>query len=491
MAASVRLILGPPGTGKTTRLLSMIEDALRSGIPAERIGFVSFSRRAIREAADRLGADEETFPHFRTIHSTAFRLLELQRGDVMQKEHYQQFAEMIGIPITAGMIEDPSGFWEGTLADQALGLVSRARARQTSLQSEWRFAKLARLTWESASYVATNLEQFKRVNALLDFHDMIEQAEGQLPIDILFIDEAQDTSASQWALLRRITPPDCHVVIAGDDDQCVYAWSGASSDMLLRLRGEVEVLPISHRLPERIKTLADRVSSRIRQRVPKTFRERGPGGEITWLGNPDAADLQSGEWLLLARSNYQLHQLRRVARSQGVVYSLPSGEWSWSLPAVRAARVYEELRKGHEIKKDELGVLNRYLDQKIRITASTHRWGDFWGESALEIPWFDALSRMPDEDREYIRLLRRRGESLKSPGRVRIGTVHSVKGAEAAKVMLMTDISYRVQQSYAVDPDAEYRLLYVGITRAKEHLHLVRPQTRMAWPLSGPIMDGL
>src|SRR5690606_9075106 len=138
------------------------------------------------------------------------------------------------------------------------------------------------------------------------------------------------------------------------------------------------------------------------------------------------------------------------------VYTLPNGEWSWSLPAVRAARVYEDMRKGQEVKKDDLGVLNRFLDQKIKITKSTHVWSDFWGESALEIPWFDMLVRMPEEDREYSRLLRRRGESLKQPGRVRIGTVHSVKGSETSQVLLMTDASFRVQQSYAVEPDAEY-----------------------------------
>ncbi len=483
----VDIILGPPGTGKTTRLLALLSQYLENGGSPERVGFVSFSRRAIKEVADKLGKDIDTFPYFRTIHSLAYSFLDLNRDDVFQFKHWTQFADIVGMPFAnAGHLELT---WDGSTGDKCINLHNLARSRNTDAEVEWRNAMFPDLTLRVLQDTIRQYEQFKRINSLWDFHDMIDKSEGVMPIDLLFIDEAQDTSRASWQFLRRVAKDVPRIVMAGDDDQTVYSWSGADATGLARFRGTRTVLPQSYRLPLRIKEVADRVISRVKNRLPKIFdarrdptTENHVEGEVTHRNDIHSLDLRGTDtWLLLARSNYQLDQYRDMARSQGVVYTLPDGEWSWTLPAVRAAVTYERLRRGNEVPRGEIRQMLQYTTHQPRRLPPVVTWSDLFGEAAMEIPWMAGLPKISPSDKEYIRALRQGGESVTAGGRVRIGTVHSVKGAEADNVVLQSDISERVTYGARIDSDSEHRVQYVGITRARNALHVILPQTERHW----------
>ena len=71
-------IFGPPGTGKTTTLLNLVDKELEQGTPSSEIAFLAFTRKAAREAKERacrrFGLDaKQDLPYFRTLHSFAFR----------------------------------------------------------------------------------------------------------------------------------------------------------------------------------------------------------------------------------------------------------------------------------------------------------------------------------------------------------------------------------------------------------------------------------
>lgn len=493
MADRLRIVLGPPGTGKTTTLLDRVAADLAAGVPSQRIGFVSFSRRAVGEARDRLGGTPEEFPHFRTIHSTAYHALGLASHEVLQAKHLEEFGEYAGLRFSS--VADRRGGADGTepvtrggLGDKAMAVVEGARARGTSVSQEWRRALLPDLPLAEAERTADLYARFKQARGLVDFGDMLSLgASGtfELPVDVLYVDEAQDTSAAQWAFLRAVSRRVPRVTLAGDDDQAVYGWSGADADALRRFAGVREVLPQSHRLPARVKQLADQVAARIRVRVPKTWHGEDKPGTVEWCGEPTALDLNDGgTWLLLARSHYQLGRWRELARRAGVVYSLADGAWSWNLPCVRAAVTYERLRRGHPVSRDEWSLVKPYLIRPVPLPAGDAPFT--WDAVADHLPprdlaWLDALPLMPLGDREYVRVLRRHGESLVKPGRVRIGTVHNVKGAEAHTVAVTTDISGQVAHGARVDPDSERRVQYVAVTRTKRRLVLMSPETRRFW----------
>ena len=81
------LIFGPPGCGKTHTLIENVRDALSSGVEPDKIGFVSFTRKAVAEALDRackeFSLDKKQLPFFKTLHSIAFHGLGLETKDML------------------------------------------------------------------------------------------------------------------------------------------------------------------------------------------------------------------------------------------------------------------------------------------------------------------------------------------------------------------------------------------------------------------------
>ena len=97
--------------------------------------------------------------------------------------------------------------------------------------------------------------------------------------------------------------------------------------------------------------------------------------------------------------------------------------------------------------------------------------------------WHEVLTGIPERDRWYYQACFRRKQSLKKEPRIRLDTIHGVKGAEADHVLLCTDISTRTRKEFETKPDAEHRVFYVGTSRAKQSLHIVIPQTPNFYPL--------
>ena len=94
------IVLGPPGTGKTTTLLDEVDKYLKQTDP-NRIGFFSFTQKAAYEARDRamdkFNFTEDDLPYFRTLHSLAFRRLGIKKENVMQRRHYEDLGKKINM----------------------------------------------------------------------------------------------------------------------------------------------------------------------------------------------------------------------------------------------------------------------------------------------------------------------------------------------------------------------------------------------------------
>lgn len=493
---NLRLVLGGPGCGKTTRLLSLCEEELARGVPASRIAFVTFTKNAATEAKGRAAAKfaldaEHDLPWFRTIHSLAYAKLSMTREEMMDKRDWQQFGQVVGETLSgyAASTEDGGLIAGGRdIGDQLLRIVDYASTTCQSLQSAWQQLGEA-IGWWRVLRFQQALAEYKRDVGKMDFTDLLHTYVVQgapVDVEVAFIDEAQDLTAAQWLVVRHAFSGAQRVYVGGDDDQAIYHWAGADVAQFLNLSATPEVLPLSHRLPRQIHHLSMLVSARIRHRYTKVFQPSARDGVIDWHPHAQSVDVTQGDWFLLARNNYMLKPLEAMIREQGYNYSTRLG------PAVRPHEVqlmqlWERLRTGKvaDMAASEVRGLAKLLDQpKPQLReAARYTLHDFGWERWAALPWFDALPGLPDDRRDYYRACMRRGEKLSKAPRIHLNTIHGVKGQECANVMLLTDMSGRTAASFAANPDHEHRVFYVGLTRAAQSLHLVRSQSEHAYPM--------
>lgn len=487
MTREVTLALGPPGTGKTTYALDRVERGLESGIPPHRIAFVSFTKKAAEEAVDRavdrFKMQRADFPHFRTLHSMAYRQAGLKPERVMDKTDWQHVGKEMGLDLSCAWNSrtehiDKLG---GTLADQLLQIHALARARQRSIEDEYQAGRWADVPLWGVQRFANHLRDYKRRHEKLDFTDFLEHRGEPLDIDLLVVDESQDLTAQQWGYIRHMGRNARQVLISGDDDQSIFLHSGADPYQMAKFKGTRIVLPVSYRLPVPVHALANRVIEGVSRRIPKVWASNGKEGTVEHMPYLDDVDLSQGKWMVLSRHRRGLNAVEQICRQRGYVYEREK-EWSNQDPAVRAARAYETLRSGGTVAlSDARLVAGWVIDMPRPLQGENLSWGDLqWvGPSRAKVPWFDALTRMGLEDMAYIRSLRAGGESLTAPGRIVLSTIHGAKGGEADNVLLLTSINKRVRETMEYDPDSEQRVLYVGLTRARQRLVIVGDDPRL------------
>lgn len=505
IAANQLLLLGPPGTGKTTRLLAKVEDFLEQGYRPEEIAFVSFTKKAVHEAVDRackkFNLNERSFPLFQTVHAFCFRALGCTKQNLMNKQNYDEVGAILGYDLTgkADMEEGLQAMSNASDGDKLLFMENIARVRGISPRQVWVEAN-ADVPWEELDRFCKGFAAYKAKTGLMDFTDLLlKYIEEGKPSNakIVIIDEAQDLSLAQWKVLQRAFADAENVLIAGDDDQSIYKWSGADLQTFLSLEGDREVLGHSYRLPKRVHALANRIIKQVSNRFTKEFTPTDRVGTVDYIPSLENLDIKTNEsTLILVRNVYLLKGVYDHIRRLGHTYTGRGGVQSVTAAHVQAMRAWEFLRKGGVISYyDAMEIYDHLRVGKVlarggraKLAAcddidAGYSWEtlrDHFGLLALPV-WHEALEGIPLETREYYQTVLRAGRKISAEPKIVVNTIHGVKGGEADHVVVISDMAKRTFEEYQKDYDSEHRVAFVAVTRARHRLTIVMPRSKYAY----------
>lgn len=389
------LIVGPPGTGKTTTLLSYVVKALKKG---HHFYFLTFSRAAAAEAFDRLKEKDEVQKEdkqfFRTIHSFCMKVLGIKFKQMMTDKDYNAIALTCGVPQLVGKYYRQAAL-PAFATEHYISHYDKQRSSKKDV-----FANIDENLIKAPQFkqFVEALENYKKKNFKYDFVDLLLEGgqklkDARISLDCLFIDEAQDLNPLQWDIVDVLIHKSKKVVIAGDDDQEIYHFAGANCKRMLEYANEgfqIKQLQKSHRLPAAIYDLSQNLIGRVKGRINKEFKPNRNLGHIH--SSDDLWNLREhfnvqGDWIALARTNY--------------------------------------LKEKYQYEFENL------------------------------------FPKMKDK--------------------VKFLTIHESKGQEATNVILYTQLTRKVMDNY--DPERETKLFYVGVTRAKSRLLVIKGDENSSFPL--------
>lgn len=240
------LTLAIPGSGKTTLLLHrLIYLVTHHGVKPEEILTLTFSKASALDMSSRyhhnFGSTYTYAFEFMTIHKFAYRIYKtycknlgkkttlIEDGPMKFKVLSQIFRKFQHSQLTEDAYE--------TLSNQ-IGLIYNLMLKRTD-------ATTTQFDWDNIFEMAEAYHLFKKENHLFDFDDMLldairilkkhpqllKQMRQQYPY--IQVDEAQDTSKLQYALIELLLCEDQNLFVVADDDQSIYGFRGAYPQYLL------------------------------------------------------------------------------------------------------------------------------------------------------------------------------------------------------------------------------------------------------------------
>lgn len=472
---NVKVLLSQAGSGKTRRLIEEVSKELETRRPEE-IAFVTFTRKGaeegLRRVCTKLMLEPEELPYFRTLHSLTFHALNYKANQMFGRLDQRKFNKEYGYNVNRCEVD--SGKVLPTIDSKYLDFYDLERSG--ALTSK----QLAEADIEVGYYrqLVRKYEEYKAQQHLVDFFDCLikyVQEGDSLPVKVAMIDECQDITALQWKVIEKAFSKAEKIIVAGDENQSIYSYSGARPDFLIDLakRFPVEHLSVSYRIPQSVYRLAKAITQFIGDKTDKPFEPRleNPEGSITQLTSLERLknfidtegirdNKNETQWYILARNNCFLSEPMRLLEENLIPYWTADGFFMGG-QIMKRLKDYEGFRlEGYGKPEKKIEFQRRFGIEDFRqpftetnLFTEGRRWVyasyiEKYGLATLE-------------------------EMCKWNPQILVSTIHHVKGGECQHCAIMLDTTRRTVGNIYNDIDEELRVLYVGVTRTKRDLFLI------------------
>ena len=514
----VRVLAGA-GTGKTRAITHRIAHGVAQGIyaPTEVLA-VTFTTRAAGEMRGRLHRLGAPGVQARTFHSAALRQLRwfwpTTYGGELPTLTESKIPMIVGAARRLRLQTD-----QALLRDLASEIewakVSNVGPDDYARAAPRRARAVSGLDHETVGRVFGAYEEVKRSQSRMDMEDVLLLTAGMLAEEErvaaqvraqyrwFVVDEFQDVSPLQSALLDLWLGGRDEICVVGDPAQTIYSFAGADAaylrDFPRKYAGTTSVeLNRNYRsTPEVVEAantvLAGSGSDSVRLRAQ---RPGGPAVRYTPAADEVAeaeavADavgtlLRGGtpasEIAVLFRINAQSEAFEEALASRGLPYVVRGAARFFDRPEVRQAVTL--LRAAVRTDTEDTSVVDLMtatlagMGWTAEAPATRGQTRDRWESlQALMAMAQEAVASAPGAlaSSDFLADLDRRAAEQHAPaaGGVTLATLHAAKGLEWDAVFLAGMHDGAMPLSHATtetEVDEERRLLYVGMTRAREHL---------------------
>ena len=517
-------VIGPPGCGKTTYLGDQVKRAVEAG---RKMSVVSLTKAAAAEVSGRsLPLDSDSVG---TLHSMCYRAL--GHPDIAESrknlEDWNERNPAFELTISTG------GRDRDVEEDQieAPQEMSRGDPLMNAYQSHR--ATMGGAMPEDLREFAAVWAAWKDKNGLMDFTELIETCLREVDRavddpDAIFVDEAQDMSPLEMALLRKWGEAAGRLVVVGDPDQAIYTWRGADPESFTNPRlpeEQMRILAQSYRLPVEVHAQATRWINPTGNREQIKYLPRDEPGEARRISAtyryPERAIRDAEQYLqdgkkvmLLTTCAYMLQPVVDFLRANGIPFHNPhrrsNGAWNplqrrrnqvgaqdrllaFLGMQERGMWTVEDLRRWTEVVRTKGAMVKggkKLVSELENEESGEAAWEDIYRvltEEAVEagltgdLEWYReqlTTSRRPAAEFPINIARRYGGDKLRETPQIITGTVHSAKGAEADVVYLFPDLSHPGNREWNGNSRQQAgirRIFYVGMTRARESLILCNP----------------
>ena len=514
----VRVLAGA-GTGKTRAITHRIAYGVACGVyvPTEVLA-VTFTTRAAGEMRGRLRTMGAGAVQARTFHSAALRQVRYFWPRVYGGAPPELTASKIPIVALAARrnrLEVNQALLRDLSSEIEWSKVSNVRPDDYERLAPTRGREVGGADAATVARVFGSYEELKRDQGRMDMEDVLLCAAALLSEDervaaevrrqykYFVVDEFQDVSPVQWALLDLWLGGRDEICVVGDPAQTIYSFAGAQASYLTDFPGRfagvtnVELVRNYRSTPQVVgaanSLLAGTTTSSVRLQA-----QSAPGPEPTWREATDEVAeaeavaeqvhqlSQQGvplrEMAILFRINAQSEAFEEALTARGLAYVVRGAARFFERQEVRQAIA---LMRG-EVRAGEAGT--EALGERVQAVLSGMGWApeaptargqarDRWESlQALVSQAGDfAGSEVAPTLEGFVAELDRRAHEQHAPVAegVTLATLHAAKGLEWDAVFLCGMQEGSMPITYADTPAAveeERRLLYVGITRARQHL---------------------